>query len=691
MAEIEGGGRQLRMRKRPEKKFRTIRFLSRTVSAVLITAVILVLIRFYHLSLLAFWSLLGILSLGILLLGRTWCGFCCPVGFALDIITRCAVMLHIPQLHRTEKYRRFMDIFQYPFCIAYIIVHFIIGYDPGWFLVVLISVPAPFVARFWCSFCPIGMILGWTSRISPVKLQKDGSHCIGCRACYEACPMRCKKVLQANNSDELGMNNCIMCGECIDRCPEPNALSLTLFGKTIHHSAFHTAQVTKQVHLLPDEEAAARRSVPEHSEDNPWQARQQERFLSRNRMTASKYLQKLNALPGAPDELRVFTDILHRVYVDNQPICYQEDQVYVGTFCAAVPPELIYAAGARPIRLCCGTQAGAIMGESAVPRDACPLIKSVAGHAFAHTGGIFDACGMYVIPATCDCKKKLASTLDTPDKPAIPLYVPLNRADDNTIKTYAAELKSAADIISGKTGIPVTRGRLENSISVMNAARTEVRRLMSFKALEHPVIRGSHIMAAMNASAYEDISEWTDKLKKLNDCLEERARSKEFITRKKLPRILLAGSPIIFPNYKIPLLIEEQGGLLVSDDTCLGDRALNAMCMPAENTAEGCYRALANGIGACTCPVFSDNSLRARHISRLIEEYRIDGIVYHVLRSCVSNDYDGDMIEQVGQQHGIPVIRLESDYSDEDIEQLRIRIEAFLEMIKFKGKRNHNE
>ena len=32
----------------------------------------------------------------------------------------------------------------------------------------------------------------------------------------------------------------------------------------------------------------------------------------------------------------------------------------------------------------------------------------------------------------------------------------------------------------------------------------------------------------------------------------------------------------------------------------------------------------------------------------------------------------------------IPVIRLESDYNEEDVEQLRIRIEAFIELIKLR-------
>jgi benzoyl-CoA reductase/2-hydroxyglutaryl-CoA dehydratase subunit BcrC/BadD/HgdB len=33
----------------------------------------------------------------------------------------------------------------------------------------------------------------------------------------------------------------------------------------------------------------------------------------------------------------------------------------------------------------------------------------------------------------------------------------------------------------------------------------------------------------------------------------------------------------------------------------------------------------------------------------------------------------------------LPIIRIETDYNEEDIEQLRIRLEAFLELIKYKG------
>jgi benzoyl-CoA reductase/2-hydroxyglutaryl-CoA dehydratase subunit BcrC/BadD/HgdB len=74
----------------------------------------------------------------------------------------------------------------------------------------------------------------------------------------------------------------------------------------------------------------------------------------------------------------------------------------------------------------------------------------------------------------------------------------------------------------------------------------------------------------------------------------------------------------------------------------------------------------------------------------MIRDYQIEGIVYHVLRGCLVYDFEYKQIEEDIGKLGIPIIRLETDYNEEDIEQLRIRIEAFIEMIKLqKGPAQH--
>lgn len=412
--------------------------------------------------------------------------------------------------------------------------------------------------------------------------------------------------------------------------------------------------------------------------------RQQQRFLNKSRQIASKYLQKLEALPGAPAEMQYFTGLLREVFVENRPIRYREEEIFIGTFCVMMPQELIYAAGARPLKLCSGNYVGFQLGDDVAPRDACPLVKSVIGNTLSGTNGIYNVCDMYVVPITCDCKKKMAGQLNQ-YKPTIPLYVPLNKTDDEGLETYVQELKRATAEISKRTGIEVTLPRLNRQIVEMASAQREVRRFVELKGNSDLLIRGSHAMAVLNTMAYDDISHWASHLKKLNDELECRKRKKDYLTKKKLPRILITGSPVTFPNLKIPLLIEEQGGVVAADETCLGDRGLTDPVSVAENSLAGYYKALANRyVAPCSCPIFSQNTQRIHRIEQMIKDNRIDGIIYHVLRGCLVYDYEYTLLEKTFGAKGIPIIRVESDYNEEDLEQLRIRIEAFIEMIKFK-------
>ena len=150
------------------------------------------------------------------------------------------------------------------------------------------------------------------------------------------------------------------------------------------------------------------------------------------------------------------------------------------------------------------------------------------------------------------------------------------------------------------------------------------------------------------------------------------------------PRILVTGSPIVFPNFKLPLLIEEMGGALVADETCMGERGAYDPPAIADQSTDGIMRALANkSTRPCTCPTFTDNKRRVYRIMQMLEDYQVQGVIYHVLRGCLVYDYEYQVLEEEMGKLGVPIIRVESDYNEEDVEQLRIRVEAFIELIKF--------
>ena len=411
--------------------------------------------------------------------------------------------------------------------------------------------------------------------------------------------------------------------------------------------------------------------------------RQDRRFINKETQTAAKYLRRMKELPGAPEGMEPFYRTLERIYVNMDHIEKAPGQKTVGTYCVMTPPELIYAAGAVPVKLCSGNYTAFSVGDSVAPRDACPLVKAVAG--FKQTGlmPIYEDCSMMVIPITCDCKKKIAGMLSE-QCDVMTMHIPASREDDD-IDEYVRQLYQLMERLENVTGNRITYETLAEGFRKVGYAQYELSEFIRLKKQMPYLIRGSHAMAILNSSSYMPADVWGKALHNVNVSLKKSISEKKTVTSKKLPRILLTGSPIVFPNVKIPLLIEEMGGIVAGDETCMGERGLWDPAVITDDSFDGMIRALANrSLRPCPCPTFADNSQRIYRIKQLIKENQIQGVIYHVLRGCLVYDFEYRRIENELGQLGIPVIRLESDYNEEDIEQLRIRIEAFIELIKLR-------
>jgi benzoyl-CoA reductase/2-hydroxyglutaryl-CoA dehydratase subunit BcrC/BadD/HgdB len=189
-------------------------------------------------------------------------------------------------------------------------------------------------------------------------------------------------------------------------------------------------------------------------------------------------------------------------------------------------------------------------------------------------------------------------------------------------------------------------------------------------------------MLAINAYSYNTAFEWTKAMAGLNDELEERCHKGQFVCSEHAPRILLAGCPAIFPNWKIPSLIEEMGAVIVTDESCMGNRYLyDPVGLTEKSVTDMMVSIAARYLMPCVCPSFAPNEDRLYRLLQMAEEFSIDGIIYHVLKGCVIYDFELIRVEKIMKDRNIPVLRIETDYTPEDIEQLRTRIEAFVEML----------
>ena len=218
------------------RQFQRYRWFIRLSNLVLIAGLILLIV--FNCHPMPWWliTLITVIGLIILLTGRAWCGYACPIGLLLDLLTALFQKLKVRQMKRSEKFNRAIRIFKYFFFVFYFVLHFWIGFDPGWILVFLLVVTAPFIVRFWCSFCPCGLFFGWLNVFSPLKLEKDSTKCLSCGACSRLCPMQSKRISIQKTNGAVFSTECMMCGECIGKCPASGAIKLTVFGKTLTES-----------------------------------------------------------------------------------------------------------------------------------------------------------------------------------------------------------------------------------------------------------------------------------------------------------------------------------------------------------------------------------------------------------------------------------------------------------------------
>lgn len=361
---------------------------------------------------------------------------------------------------------------------------------------------------------------------------------------------------------------------------------------------------------------------------------------------------------------------------------------YIGSYCVMIPDELIYALGYVPLRLCAGHQIPALIGDEMIPRDACPVVKASAGFHAMRVLPIYNQCEIAIMPMTCEVKKKASEVLSK-ILPIIPVEIPMSK-DNQAFEQSIRTMKGLVKTLEYHTGKKLSRKVLKDACEEINTAQRQAYLLQQKLYAKNPQIKGSEVMMVINSYCYTRPKTWAEETKKLLERIEEKEQTAKVPKRTK-PKIFIAGSPISFPNFKVPLMLEELGAQIVGDESCLSGRMLYDPVVPGNYSTSGMIRALtARYISACTCPIFNQIEDRICSLQTRMDLSKAEGIIYHVLRGCVPYDFELSAIEKFADEADIPLLRIETDFSTEDVEQIKIRFEAFVEMID-QRRRNHGK
>ncbi|MFW5629203.1 MAG: double-cubane-cluster-containing anaerobic reductase [Acetivibrio ethanolgignens] len=354
-------------------------------------------------------------------------------------------------------------------------------------------------------------------------------------------------------------------------------------------------------------------------------------------------------------------------------------QKVFGTFCVYVPDEVVIAADGIVTGLCGGSQFWVPDGEAVLPKSTCPLIKASVGARLGRTCPFFRIADMYVGETTCDGKKKAWEILGQ-DVPLHIMDVPQMKREKDIVK-WAEEIEEFAGVVEKLTGNTITPEKLNHAIKIINEKRKALARVFEARKSKLLPISGKDALLMMQIAFFDDPVRCAQMANKLADELEERITKGVSVFPEGTKRILLTGTPLAIPNWKLHHIIETSGAAVVCEEMCTGTRYFENLVDETQTSLKEQYIALSQRYMKTNCACFTPNTGRIDDILRMAKEYQVDGVIDVNLKFCCLYDTEGYTVEKALKEAGIPVLGIETDYTDTDEQQLRTRIEAFVEML----------
>lgn len=346
-----------------------------------------------------------------------------------------------------------------------------------------------------------------------------------------------------------------------------------------------------------------------------------------------------------------------------------KDRVPIGFFCPYVPEEMLHAAGAFPFRLM-GPPIKMSRVQAHLPPNCCHLAKSSLESLFQ---GEFDFLKGIIFSHTCDVMQGLADIFAFQKR--IPLLfnlmVPTNLSSERSLPYLREEIGRFKNFLEANVG-GVTHQSLAGSIRLFNRIRKKVKSLYQLRRKVPGLISGSDFAYIIRAGYQMDRNRY---LALLNEWLIELPQD-DAGTKAVVP-VYLIGNMVHSPAYFA--MIEEAGASVVYDNLCSGARFLRLMTRedidPVDAIAE-------RYVSSFLCP--AKHGGVSAHFETLIQEVEgsgARGVIFLFYKYCEPHYFDHPDLKRALEAKSIPSLLLEVDDPATSQGQIKIRIQAFVEML----------
>jgi benzoyl-CoA reductase/2-hydroxyglutaryl-CoA dehydratase subunit BcrC/BadD/HgdB len=390
------------------------------------------------------------------------------------------------------------------------------------------------------------------------------------------------------------------------------------------------------------------------------------------------YLTQSNR-PAGMDYLNFVMSEVHGLRIKELDDFRKQGGKVVGTFCLYVPEEIIRAAGAWCIGLCAGAEFAYDQVEQIMPRNTCALVKSFMGFKLGKVCPYIQEADLVIGETTCDGKKKAYELLGELHNTYVMELPQMKREKD--LAMWRSEILELMEKVEELTGKEITAEALRASIKEVNDKRRALQRIAATRAADPAPISGKDALLATQVAFYDDVPRFTQMMNKLADELEQRVADGVGVAPRGAKRVLITGTPMALPNWKLHDIVEKAGGVVVGEEMCTGSRYYEKLVDEDATSLDEMIDDIADKYLDINCACFTPNQGRLDDIVRMARDLGVDGVIDYSLQFCGLYEMESNAVDEAVREAGLPVLKVTTDYSIEDVGQLQTRVEAFLEML----------
>lgn len=358
----------------------------------------------------------------------------------------------------------------------------------------------------------------------------------------------------------------------------------------------------------------------------------------------------------------------------------------VGYLCSYMPEEIIHALGLIPLRLEYGGDEYLLeIGGRYISKNNCVFIRELAGLFCEGKDPFVRNSDILAVAIPCLQMYRLSEVINYFFKiPTMVLGVPRGFYLSTGKEYFRNEVENFGRQLENFAGKKIDYASLKESVLLYDRIRKTLLEIYRLQAKESSPVTWRDVFESIQAGFYLDKKYYLFLIESLLEEIRsalERPQLESQEVRDERPRVLLCGSIIPRGDRKLINLIEQVGLRIVADDLCTGLRFISNIEVKGFSL-DALAEAYISKIPCASLPypLPLETDQRLANIAHLIEEYKVEGIIYHTLRFCDPFTFKALETKNFFKDK-VAFIEIHTEYAPSDIESIRTRVEAFKELI----------